>query len=270
MNKYEEKIEVIPEAFVCMKCQHEMMDTKQMSEFRILAANKYREKNNLLTSDKIIAFRKSLGMSQMEFSKYLGVGDASIKRWETYHIQEDSQDELIRLKCDKFYAIENMLNIEWKSTPADEYSGNKKFNINIFGNLVLHLLSVTKSPLYLNKALFYIDFKNYKQNGKGISGARYVALDYGPCPDKFKEIYRYMEDHGLISRSGKHDLKSLKNPDLSVFDDRELETIRTIVDYAKKDGGVYFFELSLKESAFTETTKYIDYISYSKALNLLI
>lgn len=266
----EDQLEVIAEAFVCTKCRHEMMNTEQMANFRVLASDTYRKKHELLTSNEIVSFRKKMAMTQTEFAKYLGVGEASVKRWESHHIQDESQNELIRLKCDELYAIKNMLNIEWKSAPSDEFSGNRKFNINTFTHLVLHLLSVTKSPIYLNKALFYVDFKNFQKFGKSVTGARYVALDYGPCPDQFKEIYRYLEEHKFISRSGKHDLKALRDSHLSIFDDKELEVIKDITERSKKDGGKEIFELSHKEIAFTETTKYIDYISYLKSSSLLV
>ena len=266
----DEPIEVITDTFVCTHCQHEMMNTEQMSAFRKTVSDVYRKKHSLLTSEEILAFRKKLSMSQIEFAKYLGVGDASIKRWESTHVQDESQNELIRLKCDEDYAIQNMLNIQWISTPADEYSGNKKFNLNMFVNLVLHLIKVTKSPLYLNKALFYVDFKNYQKYSKSITGARYVALDYGPCPDQFKEIFHYMEKNKLLSRSNKHDFSQLTKENLGIFDDRELETIQFVFELAKKDGGKYLFNQSHKEKAFIETPKCSEHISYLKSSNLLI
>jgi hypothetical protein len=43
-------------------------------------------------------------MSQTAFASYLKVGEASIKRWETYYVQDVVQDDHIRLKCDEAYA----------------------------------------------------------------------------------------------------------------------------------------------------------------------
>ena len=46
-------------------------------------------------------------MSQAAFANYLKVGEASIKRWETYFVQDVVQDDHIRLKCDEAYAEVN-------------------------------------------------------------------------------------------------------------------------------------------------------------------
>jgi len=59
----------------------------------------YRERHNLLTSREIKALRMSLNMSQRQFADFLRVGEASVKRWENWKVQDASSDELIRLKC---------------------------------------------------------------------------------------------------------------------------------------------------------------------------
>lgn len=63
-----------------------------MNFLRRFAADAYRKKHNLLTSDQIIRYRESLGMSQTAFANYLKVEEASVKRWETYYIQDNVQD----------------------------------------------------------------------------------------------------------------------------------------------------------------------------------
>ena len=50
-------------------------------------------------------------MSQRDFAKYLGVGEASVKRWEAGHIQDESSDRLIRMKTDLHAAKENVRRI---------------------------------------------------------------------------------------------------------------------------------------------------------------
>lgn len=96
-----ETLEVLVPCMVCENCESPFMDTKQMSVLRRYSADKYKENHNLLTSSQIIAYREELRMSQSVFARYLGVGEASVKRWETYYIQDTSQNELIRLKCDE-------------------------------------------------------------------------------------------------------------------------------------------------------------------------
>src|SRR3989344_1030621 len=83
-----EVIEVIAEAFVCLKCATPFMDAEQMNGLRKIAADFYRQKYGMLTSSDILHFREHLKMSQTEFANYLNVGEASIKRWETYYVQD--------------------------------------------------------------------------------------------------------------------------------------------------------------------------------------
>jgi putative zinc finger/helix-turn-helix YgiT family protein len=89
-----ETVEVLLPSYVCDECSEALMDTAQMSALRKAAADKYKSNHGLLTSEEIVALRENLNMSQAEFADYLKVGKASIKRWETYFVQDDGQNEL--------------------------------------------------------------------------------------------------------------------------------------------------------------------------------
>lgn len=88
-------------AFACTKCGWLTLDTDTTDELRRRTADAYRKKHALLTSDEIRAYRQALGMNQKNFAAFVGVGEASVKRWETWLVQEKSSDELMRLKCEK-------------------------------------------------------------------------------------------------------------------------------------------------------------------------
>ncbi len=51
-------------------------------------------------------------MSQSKFADYLGVGVASVKRWEMGKIQEHAMDELVRLKTEPEAARRNLKTVE--------------------------------------------------------------------------------------------------------------------------------------------------------------
>lgn len=82
----------------CVKCGWQLLTDDQTDELRRRTADAYREKHGLLTSQQIRAIREALKMSQRQFAEFLRVGEASIKRWETWQVQEESSDELIRAK----------------------------------------------------------------------------------------------------------------------------------------------------------------------------
>jgi transcriptional regulator with XRE-family HTH domain len=71
-----------------------------MPEFGRLLSDKYRSAHGLLTSEEIRARRRQLGLSQQQFAQHLGVGVASVKRWEMGKIQEARSDVDIRSKTD--------------------------------------------------------------------------------------------------------------------------------------------------------------------------
>lgn len=264
-----EEVAIVVPSFVCTKCQTPLMNGEQMNLLRRKAADKYRIQHNLLTSKEIIKYRASLGMSQAAFANYLKVGEASIKRWETYYVQDVVQDDHIRLKCDEAYAELNALEVHWKSHLSDIFSGNRPFCLELFKQAVKYLIGFTKSPLFLNKALFYADFKHFQLYGSSITGTRYVHLEYGPCPDQFQNIYQLFLAKGILVSGGHHILKSTGESDLSVFSDSEKEILEYIAQKTHKDGGQKLLKVSHEEEAFknTEPLQLISY-EFSKELKI--
>jgi putative zinc finger/helix-turn-helix YgiT family protein len=264
-----EEVEVIVPAFICSKCQNSLMDGDQMNVFRRKASDKYRQTHHLLTAEEIIKFRTMLGMSQAAFANYLKVGEASIKRWETYYVQDVVQDDHIRLKCDEAYAEFNALEVHWKSHPPDIFSGNRRFCLELFKQAVRYLIEFTNTPLFLNKALFYADFKHFQEYGNSITGARYVHLDYGPCPDQYQNLYQLFRAEGLLKSAGHHRLKSTEKADLSVFSDSEREILLFVAKAAKEDGGKELLKISHEEEAYKKTEP-LELISYELSKKLKI
>lgn len=100
-----ERFEVETAAMVCDICGFVSLNTMQLDELRRKTADAYRRAHQLMTGDEIREFRNKCGMSQVEFAEFLGVGEASVKRWETWLVQNKSSDELIRSKTNGFYEI---------------------------------------------------------------------------------------------------------------------------------------------------------------------
>ncbi len=99
-----ETVNVQITASECPACGHKSIEGRRMPEFMQKIADAYRVKRKLLTSAEILRARERLGMSQVEFAEYLGVGSASVKRWELGELQTKMVDELIRVKTDPNYA----------------------------------------------------------------------------------------------------------------------------------------------------------------------
>lgn len=79
----------------CPECGYATVEGPLMAEYGRLLSDKYREAHGLLTSEDIRSRRKELGMNQDDFARYLGVGVASVKRWEMGKIQDEHNNQRI-------------------------------------------------------------------------------------------------------------------------------------------------------------------------------
>ena len=103
----DEEYSVVTPALICDRCGYVAMEGADVPEHLRRLADAYRRAHHLLTSDEIRTHRKTLKMSQKAFAAYLGVGEASIKRWELGAIQDEVFDHYLRLKTDPAEASKN-------------------------------------------------------------------------------------------------------------------------------------------------------------------
>jgi putative zinc finger/helix-turn-helix YgiT family protein len=79
----------------CPKCGYKTIEGPDTPEFARLLSDKYRAAHNLLTSEQIRGLRKSFKENQEQFARRLGVGIASVKRWEMGKIQDERSNAAI-------------------------------------------------------------------------------------------------------------------------------------------------------------------------------
>ena len=123
------ELSVFMSALICSHCHYKTVHGSQMADFMRRGADEYRKLQGLLTSVQIVTARKAIGMTQEKFADYLGVGIASVKRWEWGQVQDPAMDKLIRLMTDVSTAQENLLQLsEARSVQRQSYSsGNKQW-----------------------------------------------------------------------------------------------------------------------------------------------
>lgn len=258
----DQTLEIIMPCFVCLNCSTPLMNAEQMNTLRRVAVDNYRIAHNLLTSQQIIAFRENLGMSQTAFARYLKVGEASIKRWETYYVQDASQDEHMRMKCDLSHAQANYLDLYWKNRPPDIFSGYVDFKLPLFKNVLLYLIQEAKEPLslwLLNKFQFLVDFWHFKNFSRGITGARYIPMHLAPCPEELKFILNNLISDGELHCYQNY-YEALVNPNLTLFDAQEKLTLLHVCTHMLK-----WHEKNIYEQLFTQEPgdiKVFPFISY--------
>ncbi len=107
-----EKFSVFSEASVCDGCGFQVLSDAQSDAYTVAISNAYREQHGLLTSMELKAARDRLGMSLRRFAEFVGVGVASVKRWEAGLIQDEAHDQLIRLRTDLYAARQNVRELE--------------------------------------------------------------------------------------------------------------------------------------------------------------
>lgn len=105
------RFEVEDEARVCSHCGFITIPLAQADRHGRLVDEPYRRLAGILTAEEIRQVRRRLKMSQREFAEYLGVGEASVKRWETGVLPDKSSSDLIRLKTDPEAARQNWVQL---------------------------------------------------------------------------------------------------------------------------------------------------------------
>jgi putative zinc finger/helix-turn-helix YgiT family protein len=214
--------EIIPvevEYFLCEECGREFEKAGSGNDPLEIAYKEYRQRKGMVQPEEIYKHRKKYGLTQKEFSNLLGIGIATLNRYENGALQDEAHDRILRLSMDPRNLLEliesnsGMLNARTKENiierirneekssenlldlalelyaeyEADLYSGYKKFDIEKFFQEIKYYCSgsgIFKTKLM--KLLFYADFKHFKEYSISITGARYAHLPYGPVPDQFE------------------------------------------------------------------------------------
>lgn len=107
-----EDFQVTSTGVQCDHCGYQTILNSQSNEFTRAVSDAYRRRHGLLAGDEIRELRTRLGMSQVGFADYLGVGSASVKRWESGQIQDKAMDSLIRLRAELEQARRNFQALE--------------------------------------------------------------------------------------------------------------------------------------------------------------
>lgn len=197
-------------------------ETGSMTNANLLnARNAYRTQKGLLTSDDIVAIRESYGLSQVDLARLLGWGEATISRYETKAIQDESYDIMLRLiKNNPLQALEFLKKngagfselkrqeikekiIEKLDSYGKEYLARQAFqgeyadfeepsDSNGFTVLnidkieaVISYIAEHVSNLFkvkLMKMLWYVDALSYKMNGSAMTGLVYRHNEMGALP----------------------------------------------------------------------------------------
>jgi putative zinc finger/helix-turn-helix YgiT family protein len=311
-----EEFNVVEHYYQCEKC-HEEFTTTEIDTVTILQAhNQYREKYLIPFTDWIISLRSKYELSAAKMSEVLGLGANGYSNYEKGEMPSPAIANLIKAADNpeffigllikaKDYFSENSYNnaldrvlylLSREFLDHEEYSvlnshkdpvaltGFKSLNIDKIANILVAFISRCNSnfndKLKLNKLMFYSDFVNYRATGYSITGITYRAIQYGPVPTYYSNIYGYLADGCIIDSEWIKDLDgSAKETfvskiafDESLFSESELSTIDQVVNKFKDTSTWDLVDIVHNERAWIElhanksTINYQDYAFDIKAI----
>ena len=178
-----EELTLPVEVYICEKCNLEVGTIDQAAVIQKMISDAYRLKVGLLTGEEIREKRGKLNLSQKDLAKRAGVGIASIKRWENGFIQTRSMNSAL-------LAAFNDIHI------GNKYTGNRALSTSRIKLVMKELEKETgfkfleegDKLLFDVKYLWYADMLAYYKLGRGLTGATYAALPYGPQLNNYRDL----------------------------------------------------------------------------------
>ena len=296
---------IVAHYYKCEKCSEEFTTTETDTISLKQAHNQYREKNNIPFPDEICAIRQKYNLSASKMSEVLGLGANGYGNYENGEIPTPAYGNLISAVSDP----KTFLNLVEKARDHFTENGFKKIQerisqliqiaaenrqyakLNVYRapnnftgyktltpekivNLFVYFISNSKKmfndKLKLNKLLFYADFIHYKNHGASISGLSYRAIQYGPAPSNYDNIYAYLENEQFISskflklsNGGAREI-FIPNSDFdkTLFKEEEIKTLAIIREKFANIPTWDIVNLSHQEKAWTQLEPEKELIGY--------
>lgn len=301
---------VVEHFYKCDLCKEEFTTTETDTVTLLQAHNQYREKYSIPFPEEIYAIRENYELSATKMSEVLGLGINGYANYEKGEIPTPAIGNLIytadnpevfkmMLEKAKHYFSDGMYSstidrvsfiidkhkginyYQWKlnqHTEPNSFTGFKKINKDKIANVLIAFITKCNNEyndrLKLNKLLFYTDFLCYKLTGYSITGLTYRAIQYGPVPTFYDNIYTCLENEGgIISNWVKDENGSAKENfvtdgsyDSHLFSPHEQLIIDLIAENFKDISTWDLVDLSHKEKGWIELhaeKKTINYQTYA-------
>ena len=308
LNFRKEQFYVEAHYYKCNKCNEEFTTTASDTITLLQLHNQYREKYNIPFIEEIIAIREKYDLAASKMSDVLGLGANGYSNYEKGEIPSQAIGNLIstadnpevfngmiekgkhyftenafeKIKKKIQHLIEKQNGMGYYHLPLNQhnepnrYTGYKKLNKEKFSNILIACTKRCKrdynSRLKLNKLLYYADSHNYKKTGHSITGLTYRAIQYGPVPTNYDNIFACLESEEVILSNWIEDKQNEpkeyfytdKEFNHSIFSTAELETIETIINKFKNTRTWDLVELSHKENGWIEQNKDKGIIDFQK------
>lgn len=309
MNIRGEMIPVHLEYYLCEECGMDFEIPHPDYDPLDAAYREYRNRKRMIQPEQIKKFRKELGLTQKEFCEILGIGIATLNRYENGALQSEAHDQIIQLCMQP----DNLLGILEKKTELlsdvnrnriisllqkkDQncttliekaieqlgdyspgiWSGYVRFDLNkLFQAMKFFCYDDKVFKTKLMKLLFYADFKHFKDHGVSITGSLYAHAHHGPVPDKFETWLAAITDWEKQMTSDEQyiggyfgEVYTSGEPVWSVFSASELAELAFVKDKFQNFNARRIRDFSHQEKGY-QNTRDGEIISYEYALDLQI
>ena len=207
--------------------EHEFVNGALLDNNLLNARNAFRVNHGLLTSKEIVEIRDFYKLSQVEMAKLMGWGEATISRYESKSIQDETYDIMLRMvredpnkalelfdkNIDKFstgraqdirakilekinligkeYASRKSLLAQYSAfNSRTELNGYTLININKIEAIVSYIASKVKFlyTIKLMKMLRYADELSFSERNNSITGLVYKHMPMGALPLGYKAL----------------------------------------------------------------------------------
>ena len=307
INVRREPINVEIQYCKCSQCGDEVIDPSLNVDPFHLAYEEYRRRHGFLRPEEITEWRKTHSITEGELAKLIGIGTATLSRYENGSLQNESHERLLRLimqpsnllnlvessegvftanKKERLvqvlkesqadlHSVDNAIMINFGNYSPKEFSGYRELSLPKLYNTILFFCKPGVLKTKLNKLLFYADFKHFKEYALSITGAEYAHVPFGPAPDNYEMYYASLNsqkavdfiEHPYPSGYVGEIIKTVKEPDLSLFSPSEVRVMASVMEDFTNYDASEITEFSHKELGYQETNNG-DLISYKYAVNL--
>jgi len=272
----------------CAVCDEEVYIPEISDQTQQAFFNAYRIDHQLLTVDEIVGIRKTIGLNQRDFSRLLGFGEITISRYELGSLPSKNNAQAISKISDKKYLedkyeqnkllismdgikiIEEYLKLKGNTTGKVKYNQDKFFELTYLIIEEAEKNNEKMTETKLNKLLFYADFNHYFKFGKGITGSKYIKLQFGPVPN-YSQL-KYSKNPYISfykTDDDKTQIEIISKPTNWHLNEFEKKIIEAIYSYFKNSNAKKITDISHQESAWTNAVLFEE-ISYEHAKDLKI
>lgn len=301
-----ESFSYIAHYYVCVDTG-EQFTTTELDTLNIYQVyNQYRVKYGIPFPDEISAIRGAYGLSASKMSEILGLGANQYRLYENGEMPSEAIGKLLKsimnpatfiaiiesakhqFEDDEYAKIiekakRSVKRIEEENIHKRVFGGYGRSSLNGYApqsysrlkNIILFFINKCGGVFNtkMNKLLFYTDFLSYKLHGTGMSGLTYQAIQYGPVPHQWDNVYAAISDvysEIVAFQSGYSGIKlcSEIQPDLGIFKKDELDILNAVYQKFKNTTANDISEISHEEDAWIKYVNTKKSIDYSEAFSL--